>query len=59
MIGHMYGSRIRPTATAGKNQKLLSAILCDYTSPNVWPPNSPALSPVDYYVWGAVEKDTN
>ena len=28
----------------------------DYTSSNVWPPNYPNLNPMDYYVWGAVEK---
>ena len=29
------------------------------TSPNVWPPNSPDHNPMDYYVWGTVEKDAN
>ena len=31
----------------------------DYTSPNVWSPNSQDLSIMDYYVWGYVEKDVN
>ncbi|KAL1117272.1 hypothetical protein AAG570_004598 [Ranatra chinensis] len=25
----------------------------------LWAPNSPDLNPMDYFVWGAVEKDTN
>ena len=43
----------------GKVKKWLLANFCNYTSPNVWPPNSTDLNPMDYYVWGAVEKDTN
>ncbi|KAL1116638.1 hypothetical protein AAG570_005110 [Ranatra chinensis] len=43
-----------PCHTSGKSQKWLSERLL-----NVWPPNSPDLNPVDYFVWGAVEKDTN
>ena len=40
---------------------ILSAELLnyDYTSPNVWSPNSPYLDPMDYYVWVVVEKDAN
>ena len=48
-----------PYHTSGKSQKLLSANFYDNTGPNVWPPNSPDLNPMDYYVCGAVEKDTN
>ena len=48
-----------PCHTSGKSQKLLSANYYDYTSPNVWPLNSPDLNPMDYYVWDAVEKDAN
>ena len=58
MVGHMYGSRIRLPATPGKSQKWMLAIFYDYTSPNVWLQNSPDLNPMDYYVCGAVEKDT-
>ena len=42
-----------------KTQRRLSENLYDFTSPNLWPPNSPDCNPMDYYVWGAVEKDTN
>ncbi|KAL1115518.1 hypothetical protein AAG570_007547 [Ranatra chinensis] len=44
--------------TSGKSQKWLSENVYDLTSPNVWPPNCPDLNPMDYFVWGAVEKDT-
>ena len=48
-----------PCHTSGKSQKWLSENFYDFISPNVWPPNSPDLNPMDYFVWGAVEKDTN
>ena len=59
MVDHVYGSRILLPATTGKSKKWLLTNFSVYTSPNVWPPNSPDLNPMDYYVWGAVEKDTN
>ena len=48
-----------PCHTSGKSQKWLLANFYDYISPNNWPPNSPDLNPMDYYVWGIVEKDFN
>ena len=33
--------------------------LYDHIVPNIWPPNSPDLNPLDYYVWSVVEKDVN
>lgn len=48
-----------PCYTSRKSFKCLSANLYDYASPNVWPKNSPDLNPMDYYIWRAVEKDTN
>lgn len=30
-----------------------------YWPKEFWPPNSPDLNPLDYYVWGVVERDTN
>ena len=33
--------------------------LYDYITPNIWPPNSPDLNPLDYYVWSVVEKKVN
>ena len=64
MVGHMHGRSYvwqqdsAPCHTSGKSLKWLSANFFKYTSPNVWPPNSPDLNPMDYYAWGAVEKDT-
>ena len=45
--------------TSGKCQKWSLANFYDYTSSNVWTPNSPDLNPMDYYVSGTVEKDVN
>ncbi|QQP53619.1 Uncharacterized protein FKW44_006153 [Caligus rogercresseyi] len=48
-----------PCHTSHKTQKWLAENLDDYTSPNIWPPNSPDCNLCDYYLWGAVERDTN
>ena len=48
-----------PCHTSGKNKKWLSANVYNYTCSNIWPPNSPDLNPMNYYVCGTVEKDTN
>ena len=48
-----------PCHTSGKSQKWLTENFHDHTSPDMWPPNSPDCNPMDYYVWGAVERDTN
>ncbi|KAL1114925.1 hypothetical protein AAG570_007748 [Ranatra chinensis] len=48
-----------PCHTSGKSQKWLFENFYDFTGPNVRPPNSPDLNPTDYFVWGAVEKDTS
>ena len=56
---YVWQQDLAPSPTSGKSQKWLSANIYDYTSPNVWPPNSPDLNTMDYYVYGAVEKDTN
>ena len=44
--------------TASKTIKWLAANFNDFTAPNVWPPSSPNLNPMDYFVWGAVKRDT-
>lgn len=31
----------------------------DHVAPNLWPPNSPDYNPLDYYLWGVVEKEVN
>ena len=45
--------------TSGKSQKRLAENFHDHNSPDMWPSNSPGCNPMDYYVWGAVEIDTN
>jgi len=29
------------------------------TTPNMWPPSSPDLNPLNFYVWSIVERKTN
>ncbi|QQP38875.1 Transposable element tcb2 transposase [Caligus rogercresseyi] len=43
----------RPTSVA-QNPEVLSENLDDYTSPNIWLPNSPDCNPCDFYPWGAL-----
>ncbi|KAK8374093.1 hypothetical protein O3P69_019943, partial [Scylla paramamosain] len=45
-----------PCHTSRKSQKWLSDNFFDFVAPDVWPPNSPDLNPMDYFVWGAVER---
>ena len=37
----------------------MSENLHDHITPNMWPPSSPDLNSLDYYVWGVVERETN
>ena len=48
-----------PCHTSWKSKIWLLANYYVYATPNVWPINSPDLNPMDYYIWGAVEKDIN
>lgn len=48
-----------PCHTAIKTQKWLALNFHDHVTPNLWPPSSPDLNPLDYFVWGVVEKETN
>lgn len=40
-------------------QHWLSEHLHDHVTPNMWPPNSPDVTPLDYYIWGVVERQAN
>jgi len=42
-----------------RTQDWMSENLHDHITPNMWPPSSPDLNPLDYYVWGVVERETN
>ena len=48
-----------PCHTSLFTQKWLLESLEDYTSPNIWPPNSPYFNTCDYNLCGAVKGDTN
>ena len=37
---------------------LYQQLLCHWL-PDLWPPSSPDLNPLDYYVWGILEKKVN
>ena len=39
--------------------KWLSDNVNMFWSKDFWPPNSPDLNPLDYYVWGVIERHTN
>jgi inhibitor of nuclear factor kappa-B kinase subunit alpha len=48
-----------PCHKAKKTQDWMADHFHDHVTPNMWPPSSPDLNPLDYYVWGVVERDTN
>lgn len=48
-----------PAHKAKVTQNWMSKNLHSHITPDFWPPNSPDLNPLDYYVWGVVERDTN
>ena len=37
----------------------LAAEQCNHWSPDLWPPNSPDLNPLDHFIWGVLETKTN
>lgn len=45
-----------PAHTAKKTQKWLDENLADYWRKEMWPPQSPDLSPLDYSIWATVEE---
>ena len=48
-----------PSHTAHVTQEWLSENFYDHVTPNMWPPNSPDLNPLDYFFWGMIERETN
>ena len=48
-----------PAHTAKKVQDWCEANLPHFWSKDVWPPSSPDLNPLDFFVWSAAERDTN
>jgi len=45
-----------PAHRAVDTVEFLSRNTPDFTSPLLWPPNSPDLNPVDYEVWGVLRQ---
>ena len=48
-----------PAHKAEVTQEWMAQNCHDHVTPNMWPPSSPDLNPMDYYVWGVVEKESN
>jgi transposase len=48
-----------PAHTSHLIQNWLSDNVDMFWSKDFWPPNSPDLNPLDYYVWSVVERQTN
>ena len=48
-----------PCHTSRKTQAWLSENFVDHTGPDIWPPSSPDCNPLDFFVWGAVDRETN
>jgi len=45
-----------PTHTAKNTLRYLQRENIQFTEPDMWPPNSPDLNPVDFVVWGALQQ---
>lgn len=48
-----------PAHTSHLVQGWLSEHVSMFWDKDMWPPNSPDLNPLDYYVWGVVERESN
>src|SRR6218665_211266 len=47
-----------PAHRARETADLLKKVTPDFIPPNLWPPNSPDLNPVDYKIWGIIQYNT-
>jgi len=45
-----------PAHRARETVELLKVETPDFIPPNLWPPNSPNLNPVDYKIWGILQE---
>lgn len=45
-----------PAHRAQKTLEYLRSNCADFIEPNLWPPSSPDLNPVDYFIWSALEE---
>lgn len=48
-----------PAHKAKKTQAWLTLNVPYHWSPDLWPPNSPDCNPLDFFLWGVVERDVN
>lgn len=48
-----------PAHKAKKTQAWLLENVPHHWSPDLWPPSSPDCNPMDYFVWGVVERKVN
>ena len=46
-----------PANRARETVELLPKETPDFIPPNLWPPNSPDLNPVDYKIWGIMQEN--
>ena len=44
---------------AGKTQDWLKENVPEFWGKEVWPPSSPDCNPLDFFMWGVLEKDIN
>ena len=47
---------LRPMHRARETVELLTRETPDFIPPNLWPPSSPDLNPVDYKIWGVMQE---
>ena len=62
MEGHMclnFKQDFAPAYEPQVTQEWLADNFYDHITPNLWPPNSPDLNPLDYYVCGVLEREVN
>ena len=48
-----------PAHTSNLVQEWLANHVSMFWDKNTWPPNSPDLNPLDYYVWSVIERESN
>jgi inhibitor of nuclear factor kappa-B kinase subunit alpha len=56
---YVYQQNSAPAHKAEVTQEWMAENFHDHVTPNMWPPISPDLNPLDYYVWSVVERVVN
>ncbi len=52
----MFQQDSAPAHRARQTIELLHRETPDFIAPDIWPPNSPDLNPVDYRIWGLLQE---